>query len=93
MVFYIQDICLAISIAISAFLEIRMDKSGQKTIEALKGIVSKPALLLFLKVGLIGLAWGVHDTYLVAYWSEELGASSSLISTRRRNTSVSCPCY
>ena len=80
MLFYIQDICLAISIALCFFLDINMDRSGQPTKDALKRIVSKPALLFFLLLTFNGTMWGVHDTFLLAYWSEDLGASSSLIS-------------
>ena len=79
-VFYIQDICLALSIAVTFFLDIRMDKSGEKTIDALKKVGSKPALVYFFQILLFGIMWGVHDTFLLAFWSEDLGASSSLIS-------------
>ncbi len=75
-----QDACLAVTILITLTLDIRMDRSGQKTREALKQIWSGPAVILFALVFVMGASWGVHDTYLIPYLSDTLNASSSLIS-------------
>ena len=79
--FYIQDICLAISIVFVLTLDVRMERSGQKTLEALKNIWSRPAMILFTMLTLVGAMWGIQDTYAIAYLSDEQGASSQLIST------------
>jgi hypothetical protein len=78
--FYIMDICSAIAILLCLRLNVKIDPSGQTTKEALKKIWSKPAIIFFTFQLLYGIMWGVHDTYVIAHLSDELGASSRLIS-------------
>ena len=78
--FYACDIFLVIAAAMTVWLKVDMEKSGQTTKESLKRLWTKPAVILFLFVFTLGYGWGVRDTYLFAYLQDELGASSSLIS-------------
>ena len=47
---------------------------------ALKKLFNLPALIFFGILFHGGALWGVHDTYLLIYLQNELGASSKLVS-------------
>ena len=64
------------------WLKVEMEESGQTTKESLKKLWTRPAIIFFSFVLIMGYGWGVRDTYLFAYLGDELGASSSLISMK-----------
>ena len=80
--FYACDLFLVIAAIMTLWLKVEMKKSGQTTKESLKKIWTKPAIIFFTFMMILGYGWGVRDTYLFAYLQDELGASSSLISKR-----------
>ena len=60
-----------------------MKKSALSTKESLKKIWNKASLIFFSLLLIVGILFGVKDTYLVPYLTEDLGASSQLISKRQ----------
>ncbi len=81
--FYLINGFLALSICFVVTLDVRMDQSGQKTTEALRNIWTRPAILFFTLLTYFGIAWGILDTYSLAYLSQSQGASSQLISKKQ----------
>ena len=70
-----------LSAAVLVFwLTVKRDKSLQSTRESLKKIWNKPGLLLFSFLFILGFAQAVKDTYVIPYLTDDLGASSQLIS-------------
>ena len=61
-----------------------MKKSPLATGESLKKIWNKASLIFFSILFIKGIVNGVKDTYLVPYLSEDLGASSQLISMKAK---------
>lgn len=80
--FYISDGFIVATAVLVLFLDVRLEKSGQKVWKSLKQIVSLPALLFLGLVFINGFLWGIHDTYLLIYLDETMEASSQLISTK-----------
>ena len=78
--FYACDVFLVIAAIMSLWLKVEMEKSGQTTKESLKMLWTRPTIIFFSFMLILGYGWGVRDTYLFAYLQDELGASSSLIS-------------
>ena len=78
--FYILDGCLLAVCVLSLWLTVTMRKSALTTTESLKKIWNKASLLFFTLLFMWGLIYGVRDTYVVPYLSDDLGASSQLIS-------------
>ena len=78
--FYMLDACLFIVCVLSLWLTVTMRKSPLTTTESLKKIWNKASLIFFSLLFTWGLLYGVKDTYLVPYLSDDLGASSQLIS-------------
>ena len=60
-----------------------MKRSALSTKESLKKIWNKASLIFFSLLLIVGILFGVKDTYLVPYLTEDLGASSQLISKRQ----------
>ena len=61
-------------------LEVAPAKRTETTAKGLKKLMSKPALIFFSLLFVNGFQWGIHDTYLNIYLSEEMNATSVLIS-------------
>ena len=78
--FYIFDGCCLIVLVLSFWLKVSMTKSALTTKESLKKIWNKASLLFFSILFIMGTLYGVKDTYLVPYLTDDLGASSQLIS-------------
>ena len=78
--FYILDGCLLAVCVLSLWLTVTMRKRALTTTESLKKIWNKASLLFFTLLFMWGLIYGVRDTYVVPYLSDDLGASSQLIS-------------
>ena len=82
--FYMLDGCLLAVCVLSLWLTVTMRKSALTTTESLKKIWNKASLLFFTLLFMWGLIYGVRDTYVVPYLSDDLGASSQLISQHER---------
>ena len=82
--FYMLDACLLVVCVLSLWLTVTMRKSALTTTESLKKIWNKASLIFFSLLFTWGLLYGVKDTYLVPYLSDDLGASSQLISQHER---------
>ena len=78
--FYMLDGCLLAVCVLSVWLTVTMRKSALTTAESLKKIWNKASLIFFTLLFMWGLMYGVRDTYVVPYLSDDLGASSQLIS-------------
>ena len=78
--FYILDGSILAVCVLSLWLNVTMRKSALTTTESLKNIWNKASLIFFSLLFTWGLLYGVKDTYLVPYLSDDLGASSQLIS-------------
>ena len=78
--FYMLDGCLFAVCVLSLWLTVTMRKSALTTTESLKKIWNKASLIFFTVLFMWGLIYGVRDTYVVPYLSDDLGASSQLIS-------------
>ena len=78
--FYMLDGCLFAVCVLSLWLTVTMRKSTLTTTESLKKIWNKASLIFFTLLFMWGLIYGVRDTYVVPYLSDDLGASSQLIS-------------
>ena len=78
--FYMLDGCLFAVCVLSLWLTVTMRKSALATTESLKKIWNKASLIFFTVLFMWGLIYGVRDTYVVPYLSDDLGASSQLIS-------------
>ena len=78
--FYMLDGCLFAVCVLSLWLTVTMRKSALTTTESLKKIWNKASLIFFTLLFMWGLIYGVRDTYVVPYLSDDLGASSQLIS-------------
>ena len=78
--FYMLDGSILAVCVLSLWLNVTMRKSALTTTESLKKIWNKASLLFFTLLFMWGLIYGVRDTYVVPYLSDDLGASSQLIS-------------
>ena len=78
--FYIFDGCLVVVLVLSFWLKVSMKRSGLTTKQSLKKIWNKASLIFFSILFIMGTLYGVKDTYLVPYLTDDLGASSQLIS-------------
>ena len=78
--FYIVDGALVTVAVLSFWIRVSMRKSPLTTKESLKKIWTKAPLVLFSFLFIMGAVMGVKDTYVVPYLSDDLGASSQLIS-------------
>ena len=83
--FYASDVFLVIGAIMTLWLKVEMEKSGQTTKESLKMLWTRPTIIFFSFMLILGYGWGVRDTYLFAYLQDELGASSSLISKKEQS--------
>ena len=66
--------------ALIFWLKVKIERSPQSTKESLKKILNKSALTLISFLLVMGVVSGVKDTYIVPYLTDDLGASSQLIS-------------
>ena len=78
--FYILDGCFFVVCVLSFWLTITIRKSALTTTQSLRKIWNKASLILFSLLFTWGAVMGVKDTYLVPYLSDDLGASSQLLS-------------
>ena len=62
------------------WLNVTLERSGQSTLEALKKIWNKSALIVFSLLFILGIQWGVQDSFVLVYLTDEMGASSQLTS-------------
>ena len=83
--FYILDGCCFVVCVLSLWLTVTMRKSALTTTESLRKIWNKTSLIFFSLLFTWGLLYGVKDTYLVPYLSDDLGASSQLISEQNHS--------
>ena len=80
MIFYIMAGFKLAAAALVFWLRVLIERSPQSTKESLKKIWNKPALILFSFLFSLGFAAGVKDVYAIPYLTDDLGASSQLIS-------------
>ena len=59
-----------------------MKRSAETTKESFKRIWNKASMIFFSFLFVMGMVIGVKDTYVVPYLTDELGASSQLISEK-----------
>ena len=78
--FYVSDGCFLAVCILSLWLTVTMKRSALTTTESLKKIWNKASIIFFTLLFTWGLIYGVRDTYVVPYLSDDLGASSQLIS-------------
>ena len=78
--FYILDGSILAVCVLSLWLNVTMRKSALTTTESLKNIWNKASLIFFSLLFTWGFLYGVRETYIVPYLSDDLGASSQLIS-------------
>ena len=81
--FYIFDGCCFMVLVLSFWLKVSMKRSALSTKESLKKIWNKASLIFFSILFVVGTLYGVKDTYLIPYLTEDLGASSQLISKQK----------
>ena len=62
------------------WLKVKVERSPQSTKESMKKIWNKSALILFAILFILGVVAGVKETYAIPYLTDDLGASSQLIS-------------
>ena len=67
-------------LVLSFWIKVSMKRSALSTKESLKRIWNKASLIFFSILFIVGTLFGVKDTYLVPYLTDDLGASSQLIS-------------
>ena len=66
--------------ALMIWLNVTMERSGQSTVDALKKIWNKSALVVFTLLLILGMQWGVQDSFVLVHLTDDLGASSQLTS-------------
>ena len=66
--------------ALIIWLNVTMERSGQSTVDALKKIWNKSALVVFTLLLILGMQWGVQDSFVLVHLTDDLGASSQLTS-------------
>lgn len=87
--FYIFDAFLLVTILISFKLKVTLKTEViSKRREILK-LFNLPAIVFFAILFFGGILWGVHDTYLLIYLQDELGASSQLLSKKLKSFDLS----
>ncbi len=65
--FYIFDGCMVLTAAMIFKLQVKQTRTGERTLQSLKKIVTRPALILYFLVALFGMGWGIQDSYLAVY--------------------------
>ena len=80
--FYMYDGYFLLAAVLMIWLSVTLERSGQSTLEALKKIWNKSALIVFSLLFILGIQWGVQDSYVLVYLTDEMGASSQLTSER-----------
>ena len=80
--FYISDLLIGVTLVLVLFLEITMVKTGEKTKDSLKKLVSVPSMLALSMIFIIGLLFGVTG-YLTIYLQEEMAATPLIFSECR----------
>lgn len=78
--FYVADGFFLLGCLLSLKLDVTLERTGEKTSKSLGQLITKPSVLLFILVGINGLGWGIHDSYLNVYLQEELGSPTDFIS-------------
>ena len=78
--FFIADACFVTVAILSFWIQVSIKKSALTTKESLKKIWNRASVILFSFLFIMGAVLGVKDTYVVPYLTDELGASSQLIS-------------
>ena len=68
--FYINDGFIIITALCVLALKVTQIKTGERTLDSLKRIVTKPAILLYGLVAMLGYMQGVQDSYLNVYLKE-----------------------
>ncbi len=77
--YYCMDAILVVVVAITCFIDVKIEKSSESDWKALKKFM-QPVFLIFFGLNLIlGTTFGVADTYVAVFLEEEFGASSELI--------------
>lgn len=71
------------------FLDIKVDKTGEKVSESLKQFLTVPTLLFFSMISVVGLAWGA-SSYLGIYLQEELNAPPIIFSRTEESLRSEC---
>ena len=75
-----MDGCFVTVIILSFWIQLSIKKSALTTKESLKKIWNKASLILFSFLFIMGTVIGVKDAYVVPYLTDDLGASSQMIS-------------
>ena len=78
--FYIMAGCKFTTAMLVFWLRVNIERSPQSTKESLKNIWNKPALTLFSFLFILGFVAAVKEAYAIPYLTDDLGASSQLIS-------------
>ena len=78
--FYINDGFAAACSLFVLGLKVKKIKTGEQTLDSLKMIMTKPALLLYGLVALFGYGWGVESSYLAVYLHRTMHATDRIIS-------------
>ena len=75
-----MDGCFVTVVILSFWIQVSIQKSALTTKQSLKKIWNKASLILFSFLFIMGAVIGVKDAYVVPYLTDELGASSQMIS-------------
>ena len=78
--FYIMAGFKLIAAILIFWLKVKIERSPQSTKESLKKIWNKPAITLFFFLFILGFVAAVKEAYAIPYLTDDLGASSQLIS-------------
>jgi hypothetical protein len=79
-VFYVMTAFLALTTLLVLKLKVSRIDTKEKTINSLRKIATKPAIVLYFLVGMMGFGWGIQDSYLIVYLQKEMQATTAIIS-------------
>ena len=77
--FYISDFLIGVTVVAVLFLEIKVVKSGVKTKDSFKKLLSMPTFLYGSMLALTGAIYGIYG-YLSIYLQEDMDAMPIIIS-------------
>ena len=90
LLFYINDGFIVATALFVLGLKVKKIKTGEQTLDSLKMILTKPALLLYGLVAVFGFGWGVENSFLAVYLQESMHATTRIISYAFFVSSVVC---
>jgi hypothetical protein len=77
---YVMTAFIAGTVLLVLKLKVTRIDTKEKTITSIRKILTKPALNLYFLLAMMGLLWGVQDSYLTVYMKKEMQATTAIIS-------------